>query len=418
MNNTRNILTVILAVLCMSACTEDILEVKDETLKAELEIITPVVGYGGCFEARLLCSCSEVVFTEAECRYPLLAGGEELSRYETYSVTSSGLRLTTAALRAEADTQVELRLTLKDPATEQTASVSGSFTATSEQISIPRSITPSVAEVMLNPGDEYEAGSTATIHLTFSPEDCVKDYVLSYSREDWKEMIEVRQDEDSFTLHAPKDAKGGSLTVTVTSKYNRFVSTDISVKVRKDVALVITGTTCGDKARVTWNRYDSYLFTSLYCYIAEWEGDIESVMRSNSKDASDLFFKISQSSFDYKVEYIVERIRGGELKKVKFPYRCLSNAHMSLSVIYGHINAESDRKTRDHDTGYQYYTLKVSDLSYDSELYNIRYIVHLYKAKKDGHWIVCNDFSSGYALEKNKYWYAAADTDEWIIERD
>jgi hypothetical protein len=87
-------------------------------------------------------------------------------------------------------------------------------------------------------------------------------------------------------------------------------------------------------------------------------------------------------------------------------------------VIYGHINAESDRKTRDHDTGYQYYTLKVSDLSYDSELYNIRYIVHLYKAKKDGHWIVCNDFSSGYALEKNKYWYAAADTDEWIIERD
>ena len=231
-------------------------------------------------------------------------------------------------------------------------------------------------------------------------------------------MIEVRQDEDSFTLHAPKDAKGGSLTVTVTSKYNSFVSTDISVKVRKDVALVITGTTCGDKARVTWNRYDSYLFTSLYCYIAEWEGDIESVMRSNSKDASDLSFKISQSSFDYKVEYTVERIRNGELKKVKFPYRCLSNAHMSLSVIYGHINAESDRKTRDHDTGYQYYTLKVSDLSYDSELYNIRYIVHLYKAKKDGHWIVCNDFSSGYALEKNKYWYAAADTDEWIIERD
>ena len=63
MNNTRNILTALLAVLCMSACTEDILEVKDETLKAELEIITPVVGYGGCFEARLLCSCAEVVFT-------------------------------------------------------------------------------------------------------------------------------------------------------------------------------------------------------------------------------------------------------------------------------------------------------------------------------------------------------------------
>lgn len=418
MNKTRNISAAILAILTLGSCAEDLLPATDETLTAELEIVTPVVGYGGCFEARLMCSSDEIAFTECDCRYPLLVNGEELSRYETYSVTGSGLRLTTAALRAEADTQVELRLTLKDPATGQTASVSGSFTATSEQISIPKSITPSVAEVMLNPGDEYEEGSSATIGLTFSPEDCVKDYVLSYSREDWKEMIEVRQEEDSFTLHAPKDAKGGSLTVTVTSKYNSFVSTDIRVKVRKDVALVITGTTCGDKARVTWNRYDSYLFTSLYCYIAEWEGDIESVMRSNSKDASDLSFKISQSSFDYKVEYTVERIRGGELKKVKFPYRCLSNAHMDLSVIARHINAETDRRTRDHDTGYQYYTLLVSGLSYSSELYNIRYIVHLYKAQRNGQWIVCDDFSSGYNLEKNKYWYAAADTDEWIIKRN
>ena len=169
---------------------------------------------------------------------------------------------------------------------------------------------------------------------------------------------------------------------------------------------------------MTWNQYESYLFTSLYCYIAEWEGDLESVMRSNSKDASGLTFKISQSSFNYDIEYVVERLKGSELKRVYFPYRCLSNAHMSLSVISGHINAETDRRTRDDTTGYQYYTLKVSRMSYNSELYNIRYIVHLYKAKKDGHWIACNDFSTGYNLERNKYWYAAADTDEWIIKRN
>ena len=109
---------------------------------------------------------------------------------------------------------------------------------------------------------------------------------------------------------------------------------------------------------------------------------------------------------------------GSQLKTTRFPYRCLSNAKMDLGVIRGHINAETDRKTRDDDTGYQYYTLVVSGLSYSSSLYNIRYIVHLYKAKKNGVWITCNDFSSGYNLEKNKYWYAAADTDEWIIKRN
>ena len=418
MNKTRHILTSLLAALSLSACAGDVLPATDETLKAELEIITPVVGYGGNFEALLMCSSESIVFTEVDCRYPILVNGSELNRYETYNMSGSGLRLTTAALRAEADTEVTLHLTLKDPDSGQMIMVSGSFTATCEQISIPKSIKASVTEVMLSPGDEYSTTSSATISLSFNPEDCVKDYILSYSREDWKEMIEVTQEEGSFTLHAPVGAKGGNMNITITSKYNSFVNTQITVKIRKDVALVITGTTCGDKARVTWNQYESYLFTSLYCYIAEWEGDLESVMRSNSKDASGLTFKISQSSFNYDIEYVVERLKGSELKRVYFPYRCLSNAHMSLSVISGHINAETDRRTRDDTTGYQYYTLKVSRMSYNSELYNIRYIVHLYKAKKDGHWIACNDFSSGYNLERNKYWYAAADTDEWIIKRN
>ena len=418
MNKTRNISAAILAILTLGSCAEDVLPATDETLTAELEIVTPVVGYGGCFEARLMCSSDEIAFTECDCRYPLLVNGEELSRYETYQCPGSGIRITTAAIRTDADAEIPLSLTLKDPDSGQTVKVGGCFTVTSEQISIPKSITASVQEVMLSPGDEYSATSRATVNLRFSPEDCVKDYVLTYSREDWNEMIEVRQEEESFTLHAPADAKGGSLTVTVTSKYNSFVNTTVNVKVRKDVALVITGTTCGDKARVTWNQYESYLFTSLDCYIAEWEGDIESVMRSNSKDASNLSFKISQSSFNYDIEYSVQRMKGSSLKTTRFPYRCLSNAHMDLSVIARHINAETDRRTRDHDTGYQYYTLLVSGLSYSSELYNIRYIVHLYKAQRNGQWIVCDDFSSGYAVEKNKYWYAAADTDEWIIKRN
>lgn len=417
MKTRRHILTVILAALGVCSCADDVLTATDETLTAELEIITPVVGYGGIFEARLLCSSENIIFTEVECRYPLLINGDELSRYETYSCNGSGLRITTAAIRTDNDADISISLTLKDPDSSQSIKVDGKFSVTSEQISIPKSIEASTTNVMLCPGDEYSDSNKATIVLSFSPEDCVKDYVLTYSREDWKEMLEVDQQADSFTLTAPVDAKPGTLSITVTSKYNCFVSTQIDVRIRKDVALVITGTTCGDKARVTWNQYESYLFNSLYCYIAEWEGDIESVMRSNSKDASQLTFKTSQSSFNYDIEYTVKRLQGSKLNSVKFPYRCLSNAHMSLSVIYNHINAETDRKTRDHDTGYQYYTLVVSGLSYNSEHYNIRYIVHLYKAKKDGQWIVCNDFSSGYNLEKNKYWYAAADTDEWIIER-
>ena len=418
MKNPRHIFASILSALAICSCGEDVIDATDETMTAELEIVTPTVGYGGSFEARIMCSSQSVAFTETDCRYPLLVNGSELSRYESYSCSGSGLKLTTAAIRAESDAEIPLAVTLKDPDSGQTVRLESSFHVTSERISIPKTITPSVSEVMLCPGDEYEQNSSCTVSLTFGPEDSVKDYILSYSREDWQEIIEVRQDESSFTLRAPKDAKGGTLTVTVASKYSSFVSAQVTVKVRKDVALVITGTTCGDKSRVTWNQYESYLFTSLYCYIAEWEGDIEGVMRSNSKDASNLTFKTSQSSFDYDIEYTLKRLKGSELKTVKFPYRCLSNAHMSLSVISGHINSETDRKTRDHDTGYQYYTLVVSGLSYSSELYNIRYIVHLYKAQRNGQWIVCDDFSSGYNLEKNKYWYAAADTDEWIIKRN
>ena len=418
MNSQTNICAAILSVLAMCSCTGHVIEATDETMTAELEIVTPTVGYAGSFEARLLCSSPSVVFTEADCRYPLLVNGSELNRYESYSCSGSGLRLTTAAIRAEDDAEIPLALTVRDPDSGQAVRLESSFHVTSERISIPKTITPSASEVMLCPGDEYSESSSCTVRLTFGPEDSVKDYILSYSREDWRDMIEVRQDEDSFTLHAPKDAKGGTLTVTVTSRYSSFVSAQVTVKVRKDVALVITGTTCGDKSRVTWNQYESYLFTSLYCYIAEWEGDIEGVMRSNSKDASNLTFKTSQSSFNYDVEYTLRRLKGSELKTVKFPYRCLSNAHMSLSVIASHINSETDRKTRDHDTGYQYYTLVVSGLSYSSDTYNIRYIVHLYKAQRNGRWIVCDDFSSGYDLEKNKYWYAAADTDEWIIKRN
>lgn len=418
MKHPTHIFAAILCALAICSCAEDVIIATDETMTAELEIMTPTVGYGGTFEARLLCSSGSVVFTEADCRYPLLVDGRELSRYESYVCSGSGLKIGTAAIRAESDAEIPLSFTVKDPESGQTVTIESSFSVTSERIAIPKTITPSVTEVMLCPGDEYEQTSSFRIGLTFGPEDSVKDYVLSYSREDWNEMIQVKQEEDSFTLHCPKGSKGGTLRITVTSKYSSFVSTEVTVKVRQDVALVITGTTCGDKARVTWNQYESYLFTSLYCYIAEWEGDIESVMRSNSKDASNLTFKIHQSSFDYDVEYTVKRLKGSELKSVRFPYRCLSNAHMNLSVVYNHINAETDRRTRDDVTGYQYYTLVVSGLSYNSELYNIRYIVHLYKAKKDGRWIVCNDFSSGYNLERNKYWYAAADTDEWIIKRN
>ena len=64
MNKTRHILTSLLAALSLIACAGDVLPATDETLKAELEIITPVVGYGGNFEALLMCSSESIVFTE------------------------------------------------------------------------------------------------------------------------------------------------------------------------------------------------------------------------------------------------------------------------------------------------------------------------------------------------------------------
>lgn len=406
------------AVLGCLSCTEGLIEATDNTLKAELEVITPTVGYDCEFSARLFCNSESIMITNYTCDYPLMIDGDELSRYATYHCSSSGLLVTTPKITSSDNRTVNLSLTIKDESTGQTKNLECTFGVIKEEIIVPRTITPSQSSITLSVAKQDYSTEGKTIELTFDPNDCRKDYVLSYSRDDWKKVIQVTEHKESIELFAPQASIGGDVTITITSAYNTFVSSQINVMVRKDVALVITGTSCGDKARVTWNQYESYLFTDLYCYIADYSGDIESVMRSSSKDASSLSFSSSQSSFNYDIEFSVKKMSGSQLKTTRFPYRCLSNAKMDLGVIRGHINAETDRRTRDDDTGYQYYTLVVSGLSYSSSLYNIRYIVHLYKAKKNGAWITCNDFSSGYNLEKNKYWYAAADTDEWIIKRN
>ena len=403
--------------LCCSCCTPEAIDATDSTLKAELEVITPVVGHGDQFEARLFCSATDIVITDFSCEYPLLVDGDVLNRYASYHCPDTGLRIGTAKLHPETDGEVTLTLTVRDQATGQTLSLSCTFAVLSERLVFPGSITPSARSLTIAPSTDGYSTASETVHLTFDPEDCLKDYVLTYSREDWQRVIEVTPQESALVISAPQRSSGGDVTVTVTSAYNSFVSTTIDIRVRKDVALVITGTSCGDKARVTWNRYESYLFTDLHCYIAEYEGDIESVMRSSSKDASGLSFSSSQSSFDYDIEFSVKRMSGSQVKTTRFPYRCLSNAKTDLGAVRRFVNSETDRKTRDHDTEYEYYTLVVSGLSYSSSIYNIRYIVHLYKARKDGHWVACDDFTDGYDLEKNKYWYAAADTDEWITER-
>lgn len=404
-------------ILCSSACIDTSINAIDDTPMINLEIITPAVGYNDIFTARIFSNATALKIIDYNCKYPFLVEGSEISKLATYQCYEDGINLSTNPITPEADEIVEFTITVQIPEYPEKYVLTGSFQTTSKKVLIPSTISLSESAIQLCPGELDEAGSTATIALSFSPANSVKDYVISFDRDDWKEVLNISEDSESITLHAPKTSIGGDLKVTVTSAYNTFISTEFTVQVRKDVALVITGKSCGDKARVTWNQYESYLFTDLYCYIAEYKGDLESIMRSSSKDASSISFITSQSSFNYDIEFSVKKLTGSQIKTTKFPYRCLSNAKMDLSVIRGHINSETDRKTRDHDTGYQYYTLVVSGLSYSSKLYNIKYIVHLYKAQINGQWVACNDFSSGYNKEKNKYWYAAADTDEWIVER-
>ena len=61
------LLTILISALTTVSCINDMLQVKDNTLTAHLEIMTPVVGYGGTLEARLTCSSDNIVFTDADC---------------------------------------------------------------------------------------------------------------------------------------------------------------------------------------------------------------------------------------------------------------------------------------------------------------------------------------------------------------
>ena len=96
------------------------LQVKDNTLTAHLEIMTPVVGYGGTLEARLTCSSDNIVFTDIDCRYPILVNGSELVRYQSYSCSGGGLRITTAALKSDSDKEIPMSFTLRDDSAGQT----------------------------------------------------------------------------------------------------------------------------------------------------------------------------------------------------------------------------------------------------------------------------------------------------------
>lgn len=399
------------------SCEQALINVNDTTFKVELDVITPTVGYGDSFRAKLFSSHEEFTVQQVECAYPLYAGRQEIVKYSTYKCSDTGIEITSPELTPTSDEDVRIYIVLKSNSSGEEVVINESFIALKEDILIPESITPYESSVLLNPADKNDPTSTITVPLTFNPSDCNRSYDLSYNRSDWNKVINVTAKESELIIHAPKESIGGTVVITIVSTFNVFIKTTITVKVKKNVALVLEGTTTGPLDRVTWNRYKSYKFNDLYCYIAAYAGDIANVMESRSKDASSLAFYISNDLFRYNVEYHLIGMKGGQTYEAYFPYGNLpSNAKVDLADLRDNLNYYSDRATRDDDTGYDFFTFKVNSLKYSSEQYNIKYIVHLYKAHTHGLWNACTWLPSGYKYEKNKYWYAAVDTDEWIIK--
>ena len=52
------------AVLGCLSCAEGLIEATDSTLKAELDVITPTVGYDSEFSARLFCNSESIMIME------------------------------------------------------------------------------------------------------------------------------------------------------------------------------------------------------------------------------------------------------------------------------------------------------------------------------------------------------------------
>ena len=411
----KNILTILLATFPLFiSCTEVPLTVYDNKLDVRMEVLTPSVGNGGVFSARLFTSHKEIVISNLKCDYRVFADDKEVVGSTSLSLFRDYLTITTEAITSESDMTITISFNVSEKVHGQVQEISCDFTVNKNLVVSPRSITPDRSEILLISGSSSEG--KATVNLLFDPDDCNKEYLIDFDSAGWEDLFSISTDGQSIVFDATQKSKAGNVTLTITSACNPFVSCTITVKVRIDVALVLDGTSTGNKSRLSWNQYESYLFSKLYCYVAIIHGDIRHVMESATKDSSSLTFSTVQSSFDYDIEFVLKRLQGSSLNSLRFPYRCLSNANMALNEIRSRINSETDRKNCDSDTGYQYYTLMVNRMSYKSDIYRIRYIVHRYKTSNGGSWVACPTLSGEYKKEKNKYWYAAADTDQWIIE--
>lgn len=400
----------------LQSCTaNEVLTVDDITLVAGVYVVTPEAGEGESVSIRIDANRDELEIDSYDCEFGLFSGSDAVTPHTSYRLSDGRLNLIFGPVSTDRNRTVSFTITVKDPDDGTTLPLEGEFNVIAEKINVPGTISFSTDQVRLCPGQEGEEGTFADIDVIFPSDENAKEFTIEVDRSG---VIEVTEFSDRIRIAAPENSNCGNATVIIRSAYNPLVSDSLKVLVRKDVALVITGRSCGDKSRVTWNRYMSYRFEELYCYVATVSGDIVSAIRSSDKNASSLSFSTFQAGFDYNVTFSLERMSRGSIATVTFPYKCRSNARMNLTELMNRVNGETDRKTRDDDTGYQYYTFRVSNLSYSSDKYNIRYIIHLYKARDSEGWIACKTFSKGYNLEKNKYWYAAADTDEWIIERE
>lgn len=410
---TFMIMAAVLMLPLSVSCSGNMLEAEDSTFSARIHMVTPEVSNGGNVSVRIEANRERIEIGSYECEYGLFSGGEKVLPHTPYTLVDGHIDLTSGPVSTDRDRAVRIEIAVTDPEDGRTILLSGEFDALAQKVEIPGSISFSEDHISLCPGEEGQDGTFADIDIIYPTEDCAKEYMLEVDRSG---VIEITDRGDGIRISAPDNSLCGDAHVVVISRHNPLVKDTLSVSVRREVALVITGRTCGDKGRWTWNRYMSYRFDELYCYVATVSGDIRSAMKSTDKNASYLTFSTLQDGFDYHILLTLERMSGGKIASLDFPYKCLSNARMELTELKQRINGETDRKTRDDDTSYQYYTFRLSNLHYVSSTYRIRYIVHLYKARDSQGWIACKTFSDGYNLEKNKYWYAAADTDEWITE--
>lgn len=368
----------IFSLLSFSSCDSP-LKVEDNAFKCSVEVLNPQVGYGERARIRVFVNHSSVSIKEVKCEETLFWGAdgdEEITLYDNLNISGKYFDLSTAELMPTYPKTVKFSITLVDGETGAKEVLKSFFQELTEDIILPYSITLNTENIEFDGSSSSLSAKTA--RLTYEPASCIKDLSITPEK---SELFTVSVSTTSLAFRPISSESFGTEEFTISSEFDPNVYTKITITRKKDICMVIMGQSNGTKGS---SPYD---FKTIYTFLSDYSGT-NITSKRNPRTIYDLNLNdlkvnpngCEEMDFPYTIEW---EITNGGVTTNLIDSRKGGTDLSSCSNLLKKVNSDNDRADKSDQTKLSQYFFKVSSLSYDSPLYNIKYIIHAYKGHDD-----------------------------------